>query len=430
MGKLKTLIVGFIALLALSPTVFAASGDLALQSSDVTFSQSYYLEGSPIRIWASVHNNSSYDLLGSVRFSTQDGTIDSDQPISALSGSTDDVFVDWLPSHYGYYSITVTVYPWDATNDDPNNNTVQRTIYVEMDTDHDGVANSQDDDWDNDGTLNGQDLYPYDVNESADTDGDGIGDNTDEDDDNDGVLDKDDAFLKDPMYSSDQDSDGTPDESDEDLDGDGLTNPEEEDLGTSPNTTDSDNDRVSDGNDPFPTDPTEWADYDHDRIGDNTDEDIDGDGTTNTEDPAPSNKSPEAALNQNIYFASIGETVTFDASASADEDGEITSYEWEFTTTDGKVETATGQVVQKTFSESGLQNVLLTVGDNSGQTSKLNFDLRVLDYKFLLFALLFALILISLAFYIIYRYNSRASEHKQIEHRKHKNKIKEETHEK
>jgi hypothetical protein len=409
MFKLKTLLVGLVALIALGPTAFAASGDLSLSESNIKFSQSYFLEGTSVRIWASVQNNSDYDLLGSVRFSTQDGVVGSDQPVSALAGSTDDVFMDWTPNAYGYHSVTITIYPWDTTADDPSNNTVQKTIYVEMDTDNDGIANSQDDDDDNDGVIDEEDLYPLDKSESADTDGDGTGDNADEDDDNDGVLDEDDDLPLDPLYSSDQDGDGIADEIDDDLDGDGLSNEDELDVGTSSGTADSDGDRVNDGDDPFPTDPSEWADYDGDGTGDNSDTDIDGDGMINEEDPAPSNKAPQASVEQDVLLAGIGDTVTFDASNSADEDGEIVSYEWEFTTKDGAVETASGPIVQKTFTESGLQNVMLTVGDDSGQSSQIKFGMRVLNYNFLLFALLFALILISLAFYLIYRYNSRAS---------------------
>lgn len=410
MFKLKTLLVGLIALIALGPTAFAASGDLALNEANISFSQSFFLEGTTVRIWASVQNNSESDLLGSVRFSTQDGVVGSDQPVSALAGSTDDVFMDWTPNAYGYHSVTITVYPWDTTSDDPSNNTVQKTVYVEMDTDYDGVANSQDEDDDNDGVIDEEDQYPLDETESTDTDGDGTGDNADTDDDNDGVLDEDDDLPLDPLYSSDQDGDGIADEIDEDLDGDGLSNEDELSTGTSSGTADSDGDRVNDGDDPFPTDPTEWADYDGDGTGDNSDPDIDGDGVINEEDPAPSNKSPQIQVEQDVFLTGIGETVTFDASSSFDEDGEITSYEWEFTMEDGEVIQAEGEIVQQTFDRSGLQNVVLTVGDDSGQSSQMEFGVRVLDYNFLFFALLFALILISLAFYLIYRYNSRASE--------------------
>jgi hypothetical protein len=51
-------------------------------------------------------------------------------------------------------------------------------------------------DFDEDGTDNEEDAFPFDPTESADNDQDGTGDNADTDDDNDGVPDVDDAFPR------------------------------------------------------------------------------------------------------------------------------------------------------------------------------------------------------------------------------------------
>jgi hypothetical protein len=51
-------------------------------------------------------------------------------------------------------------------------------------------------------------------------------------------------------------------------------------------STDADSDGVPDYDDAFPTDPTEWCDFDGDGIGDNTDEDDDNDGFTDDEELA------------------------------------------------------------------------------------------------------------------------------------------------
>merc|ERR1719453_2259763 len=61
------------------------------------------------------------------------------------------------------------------------------------------------------------------------------------------------------------DSDGIGDNHDEDDDGDGVINAEDE----------------------FPDDPNEWSDIDGDMVGDNSDEDRDGDGHNNDVDPFP-----------------------------------------------------------------------------------------------------------------------------------------------
>jgi uncharacterized delta-60 repeat protein len=57
------------------------------------------------------------------------------------------------------------------------------------DADQDGVEDAADFDFDNDGSVNSQDAFPFDAAESLDTDHDGIGNNADPDDDNDGLPD-------------------------------------------------------------------------------------------------------------------------------------------------------------------------------------------------------------------------------------------------
>lgn len=70
------------------------------------------------------------------------------------------------------------------------------------------VAN--DNDYDCDGFLNEDDVFPLDPNEHQDSDNDGIGNNADTDDDNDGVVDEEDAFPLDPTrFKIDKSSGGT-----------------------------------------------------------------------------------------------------------------------------------------------------------------------------------------------------------------------------
>lgn len=73
------------------------------------------------------------------------------------------------------------------------------------------------------------------------------------------------------------------------------------------------------------------------------------------------NKPPTAVISSS---ASVGEApllVRFDGTASADSDGTITSYTWDFG--DGK--TAAGAVVSHTYSAAGTYSAKLTVTDNS-----------------------------------------------------------------
>ena len=144
-----------------------------------------------------------------------------------------------------------------------------------------------------------------------DADGDGICDVVDDDDDADGIDDVDDAFPFDDTEQNDLDGDGIGDNADSDMDGDGWLNDDELGCDTLPddpfsvpadndndysvlgvqacdmNDPDDDNDLVPDplvpgspttGEDYFPMDRTESKDTDGDTIGDNADNDDDGDG--------------------------------------------------------------------------------------------------------------------------------------------------------
>ncbi len=87
-------------------------------------------------------------------------------------------------------------------------------------------------------------------------------------------------------------------------------------------------------------------------------------------DPDPDPPTPPAAPNQipTALFVSNGDegvapvTITFDASASTDPDGEITSFEWAF----GDGTTATGETTSHVFASGGRFTVELTVVDDRG----------------------------------------------------------------
>lgn len=399
--RIRFLLISLLLTFVAAP-VYAASGDLAMEDASVWFSSSQFLEGQNVRIWASVQNNSPSDLLGSVRFTSKDGIIDSDQAISALAGKTDEVFVDWTPPSYGEYVITVTVIPWDGSSDNPDNNVVQKSVYVEQDTDRDGVANTSDSDKDGDGVSNEEDAFPLTYSESEDTDGDGQGNNADTDDDNDGTPDSEDQLPEDPEYTKDQDGDGIPDEEDEDSDGDGLSNEQEAQVGTEENNADSDGDGSTDGVDVFPTDSSESQDTDQDGTGDNSDTDLDGDGAENSSDVDPYDPAPSAEANQDVIIADVGEEVLLDGSTSED-DTHIVKYLWEV---GGNA--LDGAVVRVPFDSTGLQIATLTVFDEKGQSDSTKVKVRVFDYSFLLQATAFSVLLLLLAFALISRYTRPA----------------------
>ncbi|MCJ8273270.1 MAG: PKD domain-containing protein [Psychrosphaera sp.] len=69
---------------------------------------------------------------------------------------------------------------------------------------------------------------------------------------------------------------------------------------------------------------------------------------------------------------------TFDASASADAEGVITSYEWDFS--DGTA--ATGLNPSYVFADIGQYTVTLTVTDEAGESTQLTMDLIIDEQRF------------------------------------------------
>jgi len=80
----------------------------------------------------------------------------------------------------------------------------------------------------------------------------------------------------------------------------------------------------------------------------------------------PANQSPIAAFTYAPTSPTAGAAVQFDASASADPDGTIISYAWDF----GDGGTAVGAVVTHSYAASGSYTAQLTVTDNGGKPAQ------------------------------------------------------------
>ena len=79
----------------------------------------------------------------------------------------------------------------------------------------------------------------------------------------------------------------------------------------------------------------------------------------------PPNINPTASFTANPPTGAEPLPVDFDASASSDPDGNITSYEWEF----GDGNTGTGATISHTYTDDGTYTAKLTVTDNFGGTA-------------------------------------------------------------
>ncbi|WP_108718056.1 S-layer family protein [Miniimonas sp. S16] len=91
--------------------------------------------------------------------------------------------------------------------------------------------------------------------------------------------------------------------------------------------------------------------------------------TTRTVTVLPANVLPTAAFTPTVTDL----TVAADASASADSDGAISTYAWEF----GDGATATGASTSHTYADSGTFTVKLVVTDNRGGTATVSHDVTV-----------------------------------------------------
>ncbi len=397
MKKLITILGISISTLIITPTAFAADGDIAITSQNISFSIENPLEGQENRIYATVTNNSNKDLLGTVRFFIDNTQIGGDQPVSIFNGSSDGVFINWSGTA-GTHEIEVRIIPWEPEIDDPSNNSISTTKYIIPDMDRDGIADTSDTDIDGDGVENNNDHFPRNANETTDSDGDGVGNNSDQDDDNDGVPDKSDDRPLDPNETTDTDGDGIGNIADEDDDNDGVSDTDEENTGSDPLVADTDNDGVNDGEDVFPTDSEEQLDSDGDGIGNNTDIDDDNDGIHDDTDEYPLNKGPIIELADQSQTVGLLENYIFDASPSYDEDGEIVSYIWQI-----NGEKLEGNAVNYTFDTLGPHQVELTVTDDKGQSLSSQFHINVLNlalYK----QLIATLLAIALASIIYFKY--------------------------
>ncbi len=202
-------------LAGISPSPALASCSLALRSTDVSFAPTAPLVDLPGFIYVTLLPSCEQDVEGYVTFETGGAQIASKVFSYKANGFGEELWVNWTPKTPGQTTVRITV-----TAEGYPSGSLDYSISVDRDTDHDGTGDSKDSDDDNDGVPDSTDQFPLDPSKSADTDKDGVDDSKDSDDDNDGLFD----------YT-------------------------EKEKGTNPLKRDTDGDGVFDGKDAFPTDP-------------------------------------------------------------------------------------------------------------------------------------------------------------------------------
>jgi len=104
-----------------------------------------------------------------------------------------------------------------------------------------------------------------------------------------------------------------------------------------------------------------------------TDDDGASDTMTQAVQVGTSNQSPVAAFSASPTNPMLNAWVNFDATASADTDGTIASYAWNF----GDGSTGTGSLIWHQFTSSGTYIVTLTVTDDDGATDSTSLAIQV-----------------------------------------------------
>lgn len=168
---------------ALFPSSSSAAGmyDTAIQSSDIEFSPRDLIFGIQTRIYVKVRNQGERDVEGMVHFSIDQRLIGS-KPFSVRAGgSPEEVWIRWTPEEYGNHKIQAIVEN-DGAYSDRNSvdNQASETVYIDRDTDGDGVPDRLDVDADDDGVLNTDEERQKTDPLKKDTDGDRVDDLHDE----------------------------------------------------------------------------------------------------------------------------------------------------------------------------------------------------------------------------------------------------------
>ena len=212
----------------------AAKTDLSISETDITFSKSDIIDGDVIKIYARIFNTGDTDVSGYVSFLYNGKEIAEPLAISVKPNTYDDVFTDWKAMN-GNYNIEAKIIGTSLKDDNVEDNKITKSVFVDFDTDKDGVPNAKDEDIDGDQLLNNEEIAIGTDVKNPDTDQDTISDKID-------------VFPLDKTEWRDTDHDSLGDNSDPDIDGDQLPNDQEiHTYGTNPLNIDTDGDGLWDG---------------------------------------------------------------------------------------------------------------------------------------------------------------------------------------
>lgn len=231
----------FIFLFILANNQASAVG-IGFVSNNIWLSDESPMEGDNIKIYSVIVNDDARDLEGEIVF------FDNDTAISVAlyfylekNGTSEVVSINW-DAVAGEHQFRALIQNANFILADDSRISVDgfimsqstEIIFVDIDTDGDGVGDQEE-------NNNGTDPL------NPDTDGDGENDGVDPNPNNSQIF-----------FGPDFDNDNISDAVDTDLDNDGLYNWEEDGIGTDKYDYDTDNDGYNDKEDLYPLDPKRW----------------------------------------------------------------------------------------------------------------------------------------------------------------------------
>lgn len=334
---IKKYILSFVALFIQNTAFAEFEQDVFFKTNDLFTNKSSILVHQPIRIYATIRNNSEKDLNGVIQFMAEtENRIIGSRPFSVIAHKTDDIYIDFIPQKKGEKIIKAEIQPTEINLDNPENNILKISIYADEDLDNDGILDQKDDDIDGDNIKNINDSFPRNKYEFQDSDNDKIGDNKDTDDDNDGLSDLEEAIKK-----------------------------------TNPYKADSDNDGIIDSKDLFPLSVEESTDSDKDGIGDNQDLDDDNDGIADTKDFHPQDPAPILKI-EKPEKVELFKPFTLSAKESYDTDGEISKVQWFI-----EDEIFEGETIAPQIETPGVHKIYVKIFDEKNQSTEEIFFIEV-----------------------------------------------------
>lgn len=166
----------------LTPVSYAGEGANAGFVNGLWFSRAPFFAGDTVRLYAALQNNSGFDIKGEATFFDKSEKI-GEADFSVVSGRLLEVWTDWHVREGNHtVSVAITKVFKVEVGKDPQPimlafpSFTQEPLFVDKDTDGDGIGDSKDTDDDNDGLSDSEEKQQKTNPLMADSDGDGVSD--------------------------------------------------------------------------------------------------------------------------------------------------------------------------------------------------------------------------------------------------------------